>query len=168
MSTRGGTVWLGYDIVVAGTKGARVDGGGDFFISLFSNRNTLVGTNINIVPVPTIDPDPLKVIHMSAEEMMASVDATLSDWRSAFELDPSFPAGKKGEGERGAKRRGGAGASPRWASDQNHDDDDPSRPSSSSSWRDPDGYRRRLGTFGPSTYFAKPLVLSPLVCAAFG
>ena len=32
----------------------------------------------------------------------------------------------------------------------------------------PDGYRRRLATFASRTYFAKPLALSPLVCAAFG
>jgi hypothetical protein len=36
-------------------------------------------------------------------------------------------------------------------------------------WKDsPDDYHKRLATFRSETYFAKPLSLSPLVCAAFG
>jgi hypothetical protein len=36
-------------------------------------------------------------------------------------------------------------------------------------WKDsPADYRKRLATFHSETYFAKPLSLSPLVCAAFG
>ena len=36
-------------------------------------------------------------------------------------------------------------------------------------WKDsPDDYHKRLATFRSETYFAKPLCLSPLVCAAFG
>jgi hypothetical protein len=32
----------------------------------------------------------------------------------------------------------------------------------------PSAYNSRLATFRTETYFAKPLCLSPLICAAFG
>jgi hypothetical protein len=67
---------------------------------------------------------------------MTSIDATLTEWRSAFD---------------GLKHDGGEG-----------------RGRSIPHWRDPDEYHRRLQTFRSDTYFAKPLVLSPIVCAAFG
>mmetsp|Transcript_24935 Transcript_24935/g.53777 ORF Transcript_24935/g.53777 Transcript_24935/m.53777 type:complete len:389 (+) Transcript_24935:59-1225(+) len=83
----------------------------------------------------------------TADEMIASVDATLASWRSAFESSPT-------------KRR-----------TKNADDDRPSTINEAKSpppWEDSDEYHRRLSTFKPTTYFAKPLALSPLVCAAFG
>jgi hypothetical protein len=47
--------------------------------------------------------------------------------------------------------------------------DDASTPRKIILWKDSlDEYRRRLATFRSETYFAKPLALSPLVCAAFG
>ena len=84
----------------------------------------------------------------TADEVIASVDATLDGWRSAFEPVPATPDG----------------------------DGEPSPPAptptndakSSPLWKDPEAYQRRLSTFSPEEYFAKPLELSPLVCAAFG
>jgi len=35
-------------------------------------------------------------------------------------------------------------------------------------YQDPEAFELRLGTFDAATYFAKPLALSPIVCAAFG
>jgi hypothetical protein len=32
----------------------------------------------------------------------------------------------------------------------------------------PEAYRKRLMTFRPTTYFAKPAMVSPLLCARFG
>ena len=69
------------------------------------------------------------------DELMTSMDDTLTEWRSAFD-------GLKHYGE------GQGRSTPRW--------------------RDPVEYHRRLQTFRSDTYFAKPLVLSPVVCAAFG
>ena len=70
-----------------------------------------------------------------SDELMTSMDDTLTEWRSAFD-------GLKHDGE------GQGRSKPRW--------------------RDPVEYHRRLQTFRSDTYFAKPLVLSPVVCAAFG
>ena len=83
----------------------------------------------------------------TADEMIASVDATLANWRAAFESSPSK-----------SKRARGAAT-----------DDEASTPKSPrSTSADPEAYQQRLSTFQPATYFAKPLALSPLVCAAFG
>eukprot|EP00579_Thalassiosira_antarctica_P026531 CAMPEP_0202007150 /NCGR_PEP_ID=MMETSP0905-20130828/11722_1 /ASSEMBLY_ACC=CAM_ASM_000554 /TAXON_ID=420261 /ORGANISM="Thalassiosira antarctica, Strain CCMP982" /LENGTH=91 /DNA_ID=CAMNT_0048565055 /DNA_START=94 /DNA_END=369 /DNA_ORIENTATION=- len=88
----------------------------------------------------------------STDEMIASVDATLASWRSAFESSPRKERANKADA-------GGVGTSP-----STPINDAKSPPS----WKDPDAYQRRLSTFKPNTYFAKPLALSPLVCAAFG
>ena len=88
----------------------------------------------------------------TADEMIASVDATLANWKAAFESSP-----------RKSKRARDTAAD----DDANVDDEaTPKSPRSTSA--DPVAYRRRLSTFQPATYFAKPLALSPLVCAAFG
>mmetsp|Transcript_11463 Transcript_11463/g.24821 ORF Transcript_11463/g.24821 Transcript_11463/m.24821 type:complete len:399 (-) Transcript_11463:359-1555(-) len=87
------------------------------------------------------------------EIMIASVDATLASWRSAFESSP------KNERTNDSEAVGGGSSLPRPA---HYDAKSPP------TWKDPDAYQRRLITFTPKTYFAKPLALSPLVCAAFG
>jgi hypothetical protein len=74
----------------------------------------------------------------TADELIASVDATLDGWRSA--LDSSLSQGKE------------------TAADNKK----------TYLWEDSNKYLERLATFKPDTYFAKPLALSPLVCAAFG
>ena len=93
-------------------------------------------------------------IKKTADEMTASVDATLASWRSAFESssNPSTNSKADCEGD------GGSLATT------------PNKKSTTQMilWKDSDAYHRRLGTFKPETYFAKPLELSPLVCAAFG
>eukprot|EP00581_Thalassiosira_minuscula_P008300 CAMPEP_0183702762 /NCGR_PEP_ID=MMETSP0737-20130205/766_1 /TAXON_ID=385413 /ORGANISM="Thalassiosira miniscula, Strain CCMP1093" /LENGTH=405 /DNA_ID=CAMNT_0025929433 /DNA_START=1 /DNA_END=1215 /DNA_ORIENTATION=- len=116
----------------------------------------------------------------TTDEMIASVDATLANWRSAFEPSSASPTKKAKGGTRTRTTRtknttdnddgdgGGAATTPNTIVT----DDDALAPSSSSSlppvWKDRDAYRRRLSTFRPDTYFAKPLALSPLVCAAYG
>ena len=73
------------------------------------------------------------------DEMAAAVDATLASWRSAFESSPSKERASTVEEAK-----------------------------SPQTWKDREAYQRRLSTFKPSTYFAKPVALSPLVCSAFG
>mmetsp|Transcript_3579 Transcript_3579/g.5930 ORF Transcript_3579/g.5930 Transcript_3579/m.5930 type:complete len:369 (+) Transcript_3579:70-1176(+) len=80
----------------------------------------------------------------TADELIASVDATLEGWRSA--LDSSLPHGK----EKVAVETASAANKKRYI------------------WEDSEKYLERLATFKPDTYFAKPLAISPLVCAAFG
>lgn len=79
----------------------------------------------------------------TADELIASVDATLDGWRSA--LDSSLPHGKEATEAAAAIDK-----------------------KKSFLWEDSDKYLERLATFQPDTYFAKPLAISPLVCAAFG
>ena len=90
-------------------------------------------------------------IKKTADELTASVDATLASWRSAFESS-SNPSTNSNEGD------GGSTATT------------PNKKSTTQMilWKDGDAYHRRLCTFKTETYFAKPLELSPLVCAAFG
>lgn len=92
-------------------------------------------------------------IEKADDIMIASVDATLAGWRSAFESSASK--------ERATFEVDDdcSGAPPPLPVD-----DAKSLPM----WKDPIAYQRRLSTFKPNTYFAKPLSLSPLVCAAFG
>ena len=82
----------------------------------------------------------------TADELIASLDATLDGWRSA--LDSSLPHGKE------------AVATETAAADVEK--------KKTYLWEDSDKYLERLATFKPDTYFAKPLEISPLVCAAFG
>lgn len=81
----------------------------------------------------------------TADELIASVDATLDGWRSA--LDSSLPHGKETAAVETASATGNK---------------------KTYLWEDSDKYLERLATFKPDTYFAKPLTISPLVCAAFG
>ena len=80
----------------------------------------------------------------TADELIASVDATLNGWNELL-------SGKKG-----------AAAA---ASTSECDNDIKKK---IYLWEDGESYVKRLATFKPDTYFAKPLALSPLVCAAFG
>ena len=89
----------------------------------------------------------------SADEVIASVDATLAEWRSAFEASP-----RKERADGGADSGDGDVAV----------DDGAASSSPLPPWKDPEAYQKRLGTFKADTYYAKPLALSPLVCAAFG
>ena len=79
----------------------------------------------------------------TADELTASVDATLNGWNKLL-------SGKK------------AAASTSECDDNNNDK------KKIYLWEDGEAYVKRLATFKPDTYFAKPLALSPLVCAAFG
>jgi len=79
----------------------------------------------------------------TVDEISASVDATLSNWRSAFDVSGS-------EDEKRACEK------------------DNNKIKSTQIWKDSDEYHKRLCTYKPESYFAKPLSISPLVCAAFG
>ena len=81
----------------------------------------------------------------TADELIASVDATLDGWRVA--LDSSLLQGNETVALEAAA-----------AADNKK----------TYLWEDSDKYFERLATFKPDTYFAKPLAISPLVCAAFG
>ena len=81
----------------------------------------------------------------TADELIASVDATLDGWRVA--LDSSLSQGNETVALEAAV-----------AADNKK----------TYLWEDSDNYFKRLATFKPDTYFAKPLAISPLVCAAFG
>jgi len=81
----------------------------------------------------------------TADELIASVDATLDGWRLA--IDSSLPHGKDTVAIEAAA---------------------PADKKKTYLWEDSDKYLERLSTFQPDTYFAKPLSISPLVCAAFG
>jgi len=81
----------------------------------------------------------------TADELIASVDATLDGWREA--LDSSLLHGKETVALEAVA-----------AADIKK----------TYLWEDSDNYLERLATFKPDTYFAKPLAISPLVCAAFG
>jgi len=76
----------------------------------------------------------------TVDEISASVDVTLSNWRSAFDKERADDT----------------------TTTNNIDK------KSTQIWKDSDEYHRRLVTFNPEKYFAKPLEISPLVCAAFG
>ena len=78
----------------------------------------------------------------TVDEISASVDVTLSNWRSAFN-----------------KER---------ADDTTTTTTKIIDKKSTQIWKDSDEYQRRLCTYKPESYFAKPLAISPLVCAAFG
>ena len=80
----------------------------------------------------------------TVDEISASVDATLSNWRSAFD-----------------EERAGDSTTTEIITDNN-------KINSTQIWKDSDEYHKRLCTYKPETYFAKPLSISPLVCAAFG
>lgn len=86
----------------------------------------------------------------TADELTASVDATLNGWNELL-------SGKKG-----------AGAFDTAAAASTSECDDNNNKKKIYLWEDGEAYVKRLATFKPDTYFAKPLALSPLVCAAFG
>lgn len=123
---------------------------------------------------------------IGADEVSASVEMALSAWKSAFDDPPSsFSPKRRKTMSGGTDDRTCAGEAAvlapssgddtpattarakadtlrrRSASVDEANDDD-------STYLGPEAYRRRLGTFRPETYFAKPLALSPLICAAFG
>lgn len=79
----------------------------------------------------------------TVDEISASVDVTLSNWRSAFDEE----------------RAGDATVTTTTTN---------SKIKSTQIWKDSDEYNKRLCTYKPESYFAKPLAISPLVCAAFG
>ena len=83
----------------------------------------------------------------TVDEISASVDVTLSNWRSAFDVS----------GSEEEKRAGDA-----------TEIVDNNKTKSTQIWKDSDEYHKRLCTYKPESYFAKPLSISPLVCAAFG
>ena len=110
----------------------------------------------------------------TTDEVIASVKITLASWNQAFEpplndVDDEESGGVENNQSNTAVEGGGGGAA-----------DDNTRKKQLTTmirrnnrhqpliWRDTDAYQRRLSTFRPNTYFAKPLALSPLVCAAFG
>ena len=78
----------------------------------------------------------------TADELIASVDATLDGWNAA--LDSSLSNSKA------------LVEAATVADKKTH------------LWEDSDKYMERLATFKPETYFSKPLAVSPIVCAAFG
>jgi len=115
---------------------------------------------------------------MMAEELLASVDATMALWREAFQSptksnrisnDHIQPAAALGPfkttrliiDESPAEAADGNSTSPRA---------NPMTPRGKTRTDNinPEAYHRRLSTFQAATYFAKPLALSPLMCAAFG
>ncbi|EED94171.1 predicted protein [Thalassiosira pseudonana CCMP1335] len=92
----------------------------------------------------------------SVDDLVKSVNDTLASWKSAFDVKPSDAASN-------ASTRSPTSAAA--ATDK----------SPSKLWKEEqriylsqEAYRQRLETFRPDSYFAKPLALSPLVCAAFG
>lgn len=88
----------------------------------------------------------------TADELTASVDATLNGWNKLL-------SGKKGT----VALDTAAAASTAECDDNNNDNK-----KKIYLWEDGESYVKRLATFKPDTYFAKPLAISPLVCAAFG
>ena len=88
-------------------------------------------------------------IMKTADELTASVDATLNGWNELLS-----------SGKKGAVAFDTAAAASTSESDNNK--------KKIYLWEDGEAYVKRLATFKPDTYFAKPLALSPLVCAAFG
>ena len=87
----------------------------------------------------------------TADELTASVDATLNGWNKLL------------SGKKGASALDTAAAASTSECDDNNNDK-----KKIYLWEDGEAYLKRLATFKPDTYFAKPLALSPLVCAAFG
>ena len=84
---------------------------------------------------------------VTADELTASVDATLDGWNKLL-------SGK--EDDSSSVAIDAAAAAERDNNKKIY------------LWEDSESYVKRLSTFKPDTYFAKPLALSPLVCAALG
>ena len=90
----------------------------------------------------------------TADELATSIDATLLEWRLAFESssptkNDSIQMADDGDGDGDI-------------------DDSLVIKKATPIWQDRDAYHKRLCTFKAETYFAKPIAISPLVCAAFG
>lgn len=92
----------------------------------------------------------------SVDDLVKSVNDTLASWKSAFDVKPSDAASNSStRSPTSAAAATDKSPCKLWKEEQRI-------------YLSQEAYRQRLETFRPDSYFAKPLALSPLVCAAFG